>query len=46
MKTYIAIYGNGSKRLFDASDVSEANKLANAYGRRNQCGMLCNLYPY
>jgi hypothetical protein len=46
MKTYIAIYGNGTKRLFDCFDLADANEIAAAYGTRNDCGMLCRVSIY
>jgi hypothetical protein len=46
MTTYLAVYGNGTKRLFDCFDVTEAMAMAESYGKRHQCGMLCNVRVY
>jgi hypothetical protein len=46
MTTYLATYGNGTKRLFDCFTVAEANANANAYGKRHHCGILCSVTIY
>lgn len=46
MKTYLALYGNGTRRLFDAFSKNEASAMANNYGRQHGCGMLCNVTLY
>jgi len=46
MKTYIAKYGNGTARLFDAASENDAAALAYGYGKRHGCGACLTVKAY
>jgi len=46
MKTYLARFGNGTRRLFDAASRNAATSLAYSYGTRHGCGMLISVSLY
>lgn len=46
MSEYIASYGNGTRRIFEAANSETAMQMAMAYGKRHHCGalLLCKRY--
>jgi len=47
LQEYIAVFGNGDRRVWNCYNLAEAIGFANAYAEANRCGMVCNvkLYP-